>query len=122
MSNMRADLKLIKTSDYPKLKQLEKFLDNKELTIICGHHNHVCPMNNHEILKEHHVKLVVYSEVFYQTIKGMINDALATVSPHHFTEEFHQDSTPHLIGLCVCNEYTQCSSCDKTFSNGKTPY
>ena len=72
MSNMRADLKLIKTSDYPKLKQLEKFLDNKELTIIYVHHSHVCPQENHEILSEPHVKLVVYSEVFHQTITGMI--------------------------------------------------
>ena len=122
MSNMQANLKLIKTSDYPKLKKLEKFLDNKELTIIYVHHSHICPMNNHEILQERHVKLVVYSEVFYQTIQGLAKDALSTVAPHHFTETFHQDSTPHLIGLCVCNEYTQCSSCDKTFSNEKTPY
>ena len=71
MSNMQANLKLIKTSDYPKLKKLEKFLDNKELTIIYVHHSHICPMNNHEFLQDSHVKLVVYSEVFYQTIQGI---------------------------------------------------
>ena len=106
MSNMRADLKLIKSSDTPSLKKLQDFLDNKELLIIYVHHSHVCPQKKHKILIEPHVKLVVYSEVFHQIIRGMINDSLATVATHHFTEEFHQDSTPHLIGLCVCKEYT----------------
>ena len=104
---MRPDLKLIRPSDTNSLNQLETYLDDKELTIIFVHENHVCPRSNHEFLLQQHVKLVVYSDLLYQTIKGMTIDALATVAPHHFTEAFHEDSTPHLIGLCICNQYTQ---------------
>ena len=46
MSNMRADVKLITVTDARYLKRLQKYLDNKEYTIIYVHINHVCPNNN----------------------------------------------------------------------------
>ena len=104
---MHPDLKLIRASDAHSLKQLETYLDNKELTIICVHQNHVCPRNNDDFLLQRHVKLIVYSDLFYQTIKGMTIDAIATVAPQHFTDEFRLDSTSDLIGLCICNQQTQ---------------
>ena len=85
---MRADVKLVTVTDARYLKRLERYLDNKELTIIYVDINHVCPNNNEDFLTQDHVRLVVYSDMFYQKLVAMVIGANATVLPQYVTDEF----------------------------------
>ena len=104
---MRADVKLVTVRDARNFKRLQRYLDNRELTIIYVHINHVCPNKNEEFLMQDHVRLVVYSDMFYQKLVAMVIGANATVLPQDVTDEFCLDSTSALIGLCICNQQTQ---------------
>ena len=104
---MRADAKLVTVTDAHYLKCLQRYLDNKELNIIYVHINHVCPNNNEDFLTQDHVRLVVYSDMYYERLVAMVIGANATVLPQDVTDEFRLDSTSALIGLCICNQQTQ---------------
>ena len=54
-----------------------------------------------------HVKLVVYSDMFYQKLVAMVLGANAMVPPEDVTDIFRKESTAANIGLCVCDEMTQ---------------
>ena len=97
---MRADVKLVTASDAHSLKRLQRYLDNKKLTIIYVHINLVCPNNDEDFLTLDHVRLVVYSDMYYERLVAM-------VLPPDFTDEFHKNTTVALIGYCICDQQTQ---------------
>ena len=107
MSNMRADVRLVTVSDARNFRRLQRYLDNTALTIIYVHITHVCQNINEEYLMQDHVKLVVYSDMFYEKLVAMVIGANATVLPPDVTDVFRLESTPAMIGLCACNQYTQ---------------
>ena len=107
MSNMRADVRLVTVSDARNFRRLQRYLDNTALTIIYVHITHVCQNINEEYLMQDHVKLVVYSDMFYEKLVAMVIGANVTVLPPDVTDVFCLESTPAMIGLCVCNKYTQ---------------
>ena len=107
MSNMRADVRLVTVSDARNFRRLQRYLDNTALTIIYVHITHVCQNIIEEYLMQDHVKLVVYSDMFYQKLVAMVIGANAMVLPPDVTDVFRLESTSANIGLCVCNEYTQ---------------
>ena len=88
MSNMRADVRLVTVSDARNFRRLQRYLDNTALTIIYVHITHVCQNIIEEYLMQDHVKLVVYSDMFYQKLVAMVIGANATVLPQYVTDEF----------------------------------
>ena len=109
MSNMKADIELVTVADALNFRRLRKYQENPAITVIYVHHTHVCSKNveYEDYLMQNHVKLVVYSNMFYQKLVGMVIGANAMVLTEDLTDEFRKDSTAANIGLCVCNEMTQ---------------
>jgi len=109
MSNMRPDIKLVTVTDALNFRRLRKYQENPAITVIYVHHTHVCPKNveYEDYLMQNHVKLVVYSNMFYQKLVAMVIGANAMVLPEDLTDDFRRESTAANIGLCVCNEMTQ---------------
>ena len=106
MSNMNPDIILVNESDRPNLQLLRHFLNAyKDVTYI--HVNHLCPTPNHTYLKQSHIKLVVYSTLFYQDILAIVIGDNARILPEDAEYNVSLDRTAALIGLCVCNTQTQ---------------
>ena len=107
MSNMRPDVELVTVTDARNFRRLQRYQENPAMTVIYVHHSHVCQNIVEEYLMQDHVKLVVYSDMFYQKLVAMVLGANAMVLPEDVTDIFRKESTAANIGLCVCNEYTQ---------------
>ena len=106
MSNMQADIYLLRLIDVRKLTHIEEYLA-QDMTVFFVHVTHVCPFPNHSLLRRSHVKLVVYSDMFYQQLLAMVIGANADTEPGHYTEEVRLDNSAALIGYCVCHFQTQ---------------
>ena len=106
MSNMKADVFLVSVSDAVKLKRLQKYLDEK-YTIIYVNVNHSCPKQNENYLTQDHVKLVVYSDMYYEKLVAMVIGDNATILPQDVTDDYRLDTMSALIGFCICNQQTQ---------------
>ena len=109
MSNMRADVTLVTVTDALNFRRLRRYQENPAMTVIYVHHTHVCPkiVECEKYLMQDHVKLVVYSDMFYQKLMAMVIGANAMVLPEDLTDDFRRESTAANIGLCVCEEMTQ---------------
>ena len=103
---MTADVYLVCVSDAAKVKQIEKYLDEMK-SMVYVNVKHVCPQPNASYLRQRHVKLIVYSDMYYEKLVAMVIGANATIAPEDVTEDFRLDTTAALIGYCVCQQQTQ---------------
>ena len=106
MANMQADIYLRHLIDARNLTQIEEYLA-RDMTVLFVHETHVCPFPHHSFLHRTNVKLVVYSDMFYQQLLAMVIGANADVEPGHYIQEVRLDNSPALIGYCVCDAQTQ---------------
>ena len=105
---MKADITLVNASDKPKLQLLRQILNqtpNIDVTYV--HISHICPQPNHIYLSQDHIRLVVYSNQYYNDIKSIIQASNRRIAPEDFTENEFFDTTPINIGFCICNQQTQ---------------
>ena len=106
MANMRPDVSLVHVTDAVHLQKIERYLDEmKDMVFV--HVTHVCPKPDSSYLRQSRVKLIVYSDMYYEKLVAMVIGANATVAAEDVTEEFRLDSTAALIGYCVCQQQTQ---------------
>ena len=103
---MTADVSLVHVSDAVNLQQIEKYLDEMK-SMVYVNVTHVCPEPDSSYLRQSHVKLIVYSDMYYEKLVGMVIGANATVAADDVTEDFRLDTTAALIGYCVCQQQTQ---------------
>ena len=106
MSNMRPDVSLVCHSDAANLTLVEQYLDAM-LSVVCVNADHVCPTPNHTYLQQGHVRLIVYSDLYYERLLALVIAANAGVAEEDYTEDFRFDSSAVLIGFCICNQQTQ---------------
>ena len=105
---MNPDITLVNAGDRPNLQLLRHVLNqtpNIDVTYV--NINHVCPTPNHIYLRQEHIRLVVYSNLYYQDILAIVIDDNARISPEDFDENVLLDTTPTNIGYCICNQQTQ---------------
>ena len=105
MSNMNPDVTLIHEGDRPNLQLLRHYL-NTGKDVIYVHVNHICPTPNEPLLGQRHIKLVVYSNLFYEQILAMVIGNNARILPEDVDDNVSLDTTPALIGFCICNKQT----------------
>ena len=106
MSNMTADVTLLYESDSSKLQNVRNYL-TCENDLIYVHESHRCPSPNHIFFEPSHIKLVVYSHLFFQDLVAIVIDHNAGILPEDVDINVALDTTPANIGWCACNMQTQ---------------
>ena len=105
---MNPDITLVNAGDRPNLQLLRQLLNQTpEIEVMYVHINHLCPTPNHIYLSQGSIKLVVYSNLFYQDILAIVIGDNARILPEDVDENVSLDTTPALIGYCICNQQTQ---------------
>ena len=105
---MNPDITLVNAGDRPNLQLLRHVLNQTpEIDVTYVNINHVCPTPNHIYLRQEHIKLVVYSNLFYQDILAIVIGDNARILPEDVDEDVSLDTTPANIGYCICNQQTQ---------------
>ena len=109
MSNMTANFTLINEDDRRKLQVLKETLkQNPEIECFYVHHTHICSTPAHPILNEERVKLIVYSNMFYEDLLAMVVANNKRIYREYVVDEnLVLDNSPSLIGYCICNQQTQ---------------
>ena len=73
MSNMLPNITLVTTADKHNLHRLKQILQaTPENDVYYVHEIHICTTPRHPILTRDHIKLVVYSNRFYQDILALV--------------------------------------------------
>ena len=105
---MNADITLVNAGDRPKLQLLREALQQTpEIEVFYVHVSHVCPTPNHTYLSQDRIKVVVYSNKFYQDILALVIGDNARILPEDVDETVALDTSPTLIGYCICRQQTQ---------------
>ena len=108
MSNMCANITLVTTADRHNLHILKEALEETpENHMYYVHVRHICPTPRHPILTQERSKLVVYSNLFYQDILALVIGDNARILPEDVDETVALDTSPTLIGYCICRQQTQ---------------
>ena len=98
---MRPDVELVTVTDARNFRRLQRYQENPAMTVIYVHHSHVCQNIVEEYLMQDHVKLVVYSDMFYQKLVAMVLGANAMVLPEDVTDIFRKvNGSQHWI-VCL---------------------
>ena len=105
---MNPDITLVNACDRPNLQVLRQLLiQTQDVEVIYVHVNHLCPTPNHIYLSQGCIKLVVYSNLFYQEILAIVIGDNARILPEDVDYNVSLDTTSALIGYCICNQQTQ---------------
>ena len=105
---MNPDITLVNADDRPNLQVLRQLLNQtQDVEVIYVHVNHQCPTPNHIYLSQGRIKLVVYSNLFYQEILAIVIGDNARILPEDVDYNVLLDTTPALIGYCIYKQQTQ---------------
>ena len=105
---MCADITLVTTADRHNLHILREALQQTpEIEVYYVHVSHICPTPRHTYLSQDHIKLVVYSNKFYQDILALVIGDNARILPEEVEETVALDTSPTLIVYCICRQQTQ---------------
>ena len=108
MSNMCANITLVTTADRHNLHRLKEALQaTPENEVYYVHESHICLPPSHPFLTQDRIKLVVYSNRFYQDILALVIGDNARILPEDIDETVALDTSPTLIGYCICGLQTQ---------------
>ena len=105
---MFANITLVTTADRHNLHRLKEALqETPENEVYYVHVSHICPTPRNPYLSQDRIKLVVYSNRFYQDILALVIEDNARILPEDVDETVALDTSPTLIGYCICRQQAQ---------------